>query len=427
MKKIYLDLKYTTAVDQAYRHDVDSLLGATGRNLGNLPFRHALRGLVDGLEDYEPLTWAELETLVGTNKASGPKDRGCAAKVKDVIISAANWLTDVSSGISTSHFTRFTEALERGDGNVVIFGLGAQVALGTDKMRLSHELKRFLQLLSERSAKISVRDVFTQRVLNDHGLHNVVVTGCPSNFINKDPNLGKKLRESAEALAGGVSSWADLRVAISELQHKRDQVEVLTSDLFVKLRDTPSFYILQEGPLLPMLLREFKQNVRLRAWQKLWRPQRQKFWQPRWKSIGKAYHGYTPSGMSGPEAFNVMRSKALHFSDVEAWLDFARTCDFSFGMRIHGTMIPLQAGVPAVLLAHDVRTHGLAEVMKIPHLTPADYLAEFQHKPRQFLRYCAESLEPYDQNRSQLAEVMTDYLQSNGLTPKPELQALIKA
>lgn len=172
-------MKYTTAVGQAYQHDVDSLLRATGRNLGNLPFRHALRGLVDGLEDYEPLSWAELETLVGTNKASGPEDRGCAAKVKDVIIMAANWLTDVSSGISTSHFTRFTEALERVDGNVVIFGLGAQAALGTDKMRLSHELQRFLQLLSERSAKISVRDVFTQRVINDHGLHNVVVTGCP--------------------------------------------------------------------------------------------------------------------------------------------------------------------------------------------------------------------------------------------------------
>ena len=90
-------------------------------------------------------------------------------------------------------------------------------------------------------------------------------------------------------------------------------------------------------------------------------------------------------------------------------------------------MIPLQAGVPAVLLAHDVRTRGLAEVMKIPHLTPADYLAKFKHNPRQFLRYCAESLESYDQNRSQLAEVMTNYLQSNGLPPKPELQALMQA
>lgn len=418
MRKIYLDLEYTKAVDQAYQYDVESLLRATGRNLGNLPFRYALTGLVDGLEDYEPRTWAGLETLVGINNASGPKDQGDADKVKEVIISAANWLTDASSDISTSHFTRFTEILERVDGNVVIFGLGSQASLGTDKMTLSQEVQGFLRLLSERSAKISVRDVFTQRVLNDHGLNNVVVTGCPTNFINKDPNLGKKLEENAEALAGDVSSWPDLRVAISELQHKRDQVEALTSGLFEKLRDTPSFYILQQGQLLPMLLRELKQNARLNRWQRLWRP--------RWKSIGKAYRDHIPFGMSGQEAFNVLRSKTLHFSDVEAWLDFARTCDFSFGMRIHGTMIPLQAGVPAVLLAHDVRTRGLAEVMKIPHLTPADYLANFQHKPRQFLRYCAESLKPYDQNRSQLAEVMTDYLQSNGLTPKPELQALIK-
>ena len=175
-----------------------------------------------------------------------------------------------------------------------------------------------------------------------------------------------------------------------------------------------------------MLLREFKQNYWLSRWEKPWPPQFQNFMQRRWKSIGKAYYKHIPSGMSGPEAFKVLRSKSLHFSDVEAWLDFARTCDFSFGMRIHGTMIPLQAGVPAVLLAHDVRTRGLAEVMKIPHLTPADYLAKFQHRPRQFLRYCAESLKPYDQNRSQLAYVMTDYLQSNGLTLNPELQALNK-
>ena len=220
MKKIDLDLKYTTAVDQAYQHDVDSLLRATGRNLGNLPFRHALRGLVDGLEDYELLTWAELETLVGTNSASGRKDRGGAAKVKEVIISAANWLTDVSSGISTSHYSRFTEILERVDGKIVIFGLGSQAALGTNQMRLSQEVQGFLRLLSERSSKISVRDVFTQGVLNDHGVDNVVVTGCPSNFINKDPTLGKKLAERAEALAGSVSSYADLRNAVVNTQKR---------------------------------------------------------------------------------------------------------------------------------------------------------------------------------------------------------------
>lgn len=56
-------------------------------------------------------------------------------------------------------------------------------------------------------------------------------------------------------------------------------------------------------------------------------------------------------------------------------MDFARTCDLSFGMRIHGTMLPLQSGVPSVLVAHDSRTIGLADKMGIPWVSPEDFVS----------------------------------------------------
>ena len=56
------------------------------------------------------------------------------------------------------------------------------------------------------------------------------------------------------------------------------------------------------------------------------------------------------------------------FYDIPVWSDFFQreNIDFSIGERIHGNLIALLNGVPAVVCPHDTRTRELAEFFEIP-------------------------------------------------------------
>ena len=54
------------------------------------------------------------------------------------------------------------------------------------------------------------------------------------------------------------------------------------------------------------------------------------------------------------------------FFDVSDWMDYYKGFDFVIGTRIHGTMLALQAGTPALCIAHDSRTLELCQTMKMP-------------------------------------------------------------
>jgi hypothetical protein len=123
----------------------------------------------------------------------------------------------------------------------------------------------------------------------------------------------------------------------------------------------------------------------------------------------------------------VLRAKALHFSSVDAWLDFARTCHLSSGMRIHGAMVPLQAGVPSLVIVHDARTAGLARCMGVPSVSPKEYLRVAARGPSGLCAIIAETMETYDARRAILAARMRDHVVANGLEPHSSLLALISS
>ena len=56
------------------------------------------------------------------------------------------------------------------------------------------------------------------------------------------------------------------------------------------------------------------------------------------------------------------------FFDVAEWMAHCREYDFVIGTRIHGTMVALQAGTPALCIVHDSRTLELCETMCVPHV-----------------------------------------------------------
>lgn len=58
------------------------------------------------------------------------------------------------------------------------------------------------------------------------------------------------------------------------------------------------------------------------------------------------------------------------FCDIMKWYDFLEQnkFTFSFGSRFHGNMIALRTGIPALWVIHDSRTKELVETFSLPHL-----------------------------------------------------------
>jgi hypothetical protein len=285
---------------------------------------------------------------------------------------------------------------------VVGFGLGVQARLDEGLPRLGPGTLRLARALAMRAPQLSVRDLLTQEVLKAQGVPNTVVTGCPSNFINPDPDLGARIAERARRQARRAGSWRDLRLCISEASGGHAASGQVLSGQLRLLDGGPAFYLIQSPALLAFVLGERG-------------------------TIPQVYKTANPwKGESG-RLTATLKATVLHFAHVDAWMDFARTCDLSFGMRIHGTMLPLQAGVPSALIAHDSRTIGLAEQMGIPWVSPETWLEMAAEGPAPLLTHIASAMDGYDARRKGLAQTMMAYLEVNGLPPTPGLARLAGA
>lgn len=383
MGKYYLDLPVTGEIPQAYARSAQQIMTATGLNIGNLAFRHALRFILADLDAYRPVLYPAYHAA------------GAAGRVEDTIVSCANWL-GTSAQDEASNLNR-ANAFAATRTRTVCFGLGVQAGADAGPPQLGPNTLRLAQVLAERAELLSLRDELTRETLAAAGITNTVVTGCPSNFINPDPELGAKIAARARALCDAAPGWGALRSLISEFSGGHAASGQVLREALQLMADSPAFYVVQAPTLLPLLLRESGE-------------------------LPPAYRANSPFGGDVERLRAVLRGRTLHFTAIEAWMDFARTCDLSFGMRIHGTMLPLQAGVPAALLSHDARTSGLAAHMGIPQIPAAAFgIAE---GPRRLLDEIARVMEGYDARRRDLARVMVDYLHANGLAPHPALLGL---
>ena len=386
MGKYYLDLSILDRTDPlaAYRLKSDKIMELTGVNIGNLAFRHALRfvlrdTVIYGLADYTRYREATSQ-----------------GKVSETIVSCANWLGNSDADERNNLFRAHT--FEAADGPITCFGLGVQAPHGAKVAELGPNTQRMAHVLSERSALISVRDETTQNTLERYGVTNTVITGCPSNFINGDPGLGRQVANRAADLLTRVQSWNDLRSLICEISGGNTASNAVMTRSLELLDQSPCFYVLQTPALLPWALRESP-------------------------DIPGNYRDASP--FDDPARLTrALNRSIIHFSSVQSWMDFARSCDLSFGMRIHGNMIPLQAGVPSVLISHDSRTAGLASVMGIPRVTAEDFVTTYADRPNAMLEVIVEAMQSYDAHRKTLAKTMLNYVKSNGLDPHPSLTGL---
>jgi hypothetical protein len=287
------------------------------------------------------------------------------------------------------------DSLERCNRPLVVVGLGAQAPDYGTKVELTPGTIRLLKVFSERCVRIGMRGQYSAEVAMAYGVKNVVVTGCPSNFLNTaEPYLGRVAESRFRAIV------RPYRLALNlDLNGHLKPVIRRSIDW---LKEWGGFLIVQ-SPLSALYL-AFAQNENVSD------------------SDLQLYSRLLLNRSYDEESRRFLYTQFVSFFDVECWINSLRGCRISFGTRIHGNLLALQAGVPTFIIPHDARTRELAETIGMPIVEQNDFVRA--ESLQSLLRQIPFSGEAYDRKRIQLAVEYVSLLRDSGVHVAPELVQL---
>ena len=320
MSNIYFLRTVPEIVDQS--GDIERKLEITVRNTGNYFFEHAVARHLKGFK-----TVAKMQELPDTD---------CT-----LVLSMSNFISPYTDlGEVADQIEK--KKVER----VVMIGAGAQADDFSEKISLTRGTRRFLEILSERSASIGVRGVYTAEVLNQLRIRNVDIIGCPSVFYHGDP---------AFAVKSGAHTDANLRSVFhcTPTGFYRDNIARLISFGIANCES----YVAQSERDFFGLHSESEQD----------------------QAATEFFFNYYNDGSIEPEqASEWFRRNVRWFFNLQSWLEYMKTVDFAFGARFHGNMAAILMGVPALNMVFDTRTRELCEYLNLPYMHLSDFRADMK-------------------------------------------------
>jgi hypothetical protein len=295
-------------------------------NLGNYVWRQAAAQLVD--PSYVPMR--------ASHESAFASKYGKHRRATALVIATANIL--LNNGLS-GHVNDYFHLAKALDLPTFLVGAGSEVKLSESaatEVRLQDFELDMLQEVASRAhgqPNIFFRGNFTNEVARRSGVSHSLSMGCPSLFLNPTPDLGTqiatKFSRLRERLLDGDRS---LRVAFtvsSEALLEADEIATFRKmymDLAIKYED--HIFVAQTAEDV-----HFVDELRsggLASW------------------------------------------RVASFDNITEWRNTLETRDLVIGARIHGTMMGIYAGVPAVVLSVDERQAEMAVEMKIPHVLKTD-------------------------------------------------------
>lgn len=267
---------------------------------------------------------------------------------------------------------------------VTVVGVGAQTDANNDLKNLNiinKTVKEFLTILFDKGNSIGVRGETTKAYIESLGFYNKAeVIGCPSLFtfpnnirgISKGANINDDSRIALNLSAPGKQA---------AFSNYLDNFEKIFKFNFYKYKNT--YYIPQETRSLELL------------------------------TYGLATKkGIEHSILDAKTANDLFsRGNVKFFLNSYSWFNFLKSCNLTFGTRLHGCIASLISGTPAMLFAHDSRTLEIAQYFKLPYLELNNIREVIDAKEI----YDAINLEPlkdiYDLNLKRYA----NFLRKNGL------------
>lgn len=367
--------------------DTTEAMRQVGNNTGNLLFQYAMYSLI-----------GDRRHLLGRDL--GWRGDRVRELCRAVVLPSANFLRE---GFDMSGVTGF---LEKVDLPFVMVGLGAQAPdYGTRTFDFHPSVLRLIDLIRERAPLVGVRGAFTAEVLADRGVTNVLVTGCPSNFINPAPDLGARVAaKRARARAAGLRSF----ITHGDEPWPKDLVkQQIEKRLVAWTHAGPGMMSQQSVPIFMEYIRHANGAAAADI------PEHRE------PALARAL---MPPGATVEEFRVFVAAKLRSYFSVHQWMEDSARYDFSVGMRLHGNMVAWQAGTPALWVHHDSRTRELAEAMALPTLPVARFLEECRSIDDAFAR---AEFDPaaYDARRRELAGRLLKIFDALEMTPTGYLAA----
>jgi hypothetical protein len=225
---------------------------------------------------------------------------------------------------------------------VVPFAIGAQ-APREGKLNLSPQTIRVLQLMAERCKEIGVRGTYTANLLNDLGIKNVRIVGCPTLFRHNRSNLNITLPPLEEIESVGFSLRREVNASYSDgVRHYFD----LQRQMIFWFNEHFSLTIMSQGETeekqlfytLPEFADSAVDNLNRMGW------------------------------LRGPEdpMLSIYKNQMFYDETVSGYDEIVRKLDLVVGFRLHGNLIALANGTPAIYCTYDSRTREFVETYDIP-------------------------------------------------------------
>lgn len=242
------------------------------------------------------------------------------------------------------NWSKAAEVLRRLKLPVIAFGIGAQAPV-SGKLELSEDTRTVLKLISDSTASLGVRGAYSAEVLNDLGIRNVRIIGCPTAFRNNNPDLAIHLPPLEQVKKVGVT----LRREVSKT-YAQDIKRYLTFHraLVKAMADRFEATLMSQGEVEEKKLALGTPEQKAQAMAAL----RDNAWARDW---------YLDEQVEG------LYQSRMFYSDVVAEYErLVRELDLVLGYRLHGNLMALANGTPSIYFTYDSRTVEFADTFQIP-------------------------------------------------------------
>ena len=288
------------------------------------------------------------------------------------------------------NWSRTADVLRRLKIPVIAFGIGAQAPV-SGKLELSEDSKTVLRLIADSTASLGVRGAYSAQVLNDLGIKNVRIIGCPTAFRANRPDLAIRLPALEQVSQVGVTLRREVSKTYAQdirryLTFHRDLVKAMAARFEVTL--------MAQGEIEEKKLALGSPAQKDEAFAAL----RQNEWATTW---------YLDEAME-----DLYRSKMFYSDVVAEYEKLVRGLDLVLGYRLHGNLMALANGTPSIYFTYDSRTVEFADTFKIPSVdvfSGQDFRLEEYWEQARFDRFNAAYADVYSAMSAFLSENKVDH------------------
>ena len=220
---------------------------------------------------------------------------------------------------------------------IYVIACGVQADSYNDLENVYNAIKepaaRFIRSVYNSGGEFALRGYFSKEFFDRMGFHSAVVTGCPSLY-----QLGRKSMVTSDFSRAKMCDFTPL-------------VNGKLKDCLPYLLEYPRCQFFDQHTYYDLLYGKSLNQDTLSV--------------ANAKKLIKKY---------GLQELKMLASNRVKlFPDMADWMNFIREkgFQFSFGSRIHGSIMPILAGIPAVVYACDSRTREMAEFFHIPVIVHA--------------------------------------------------------